>query len=78
MINLEHRKRARKRRTGSLCLKSAVSFLWKIPAFIVLAAFLGFVLLNWITQCCEPGGVCIPEGIYPQCIPIHKEVFHGH
>jgi len=43
------------------------AFHFIIASFFMLlfAAFLDWLIINWISGCCE-GGVCIPEWLYPQ------------
>lgn len=38
-----------------------------IFAMALFACFFDWLLINWLSGCCE-GGVCIPEWVYPQCI----------
>ena len=45
-----------------------------ILALVALVALFDLAILNFVTGCCEPGGACIPESLYPQCRVIHEEV----
>lgn len=77
MNYLKRRRRARQRRTLSACLKLAGKYLLGGALIATCFALFMFALINWITQCCEPGGACIPEGIYPSCEAVHEEVPYG-
>jgi len=41
---------------------------------LALVALFDLAILNFVTGCCEPGGACIPDSLYPQCRAIHEEV----
>jgi hypothetical protein len=41
---------------------------------MALLALFDLAILNFVTGCCEPGGACIPDSLYPQCRAIHEEV----
>jgi hypothetical protein len=33
---------------------------------LLFAVFMDWLILNWLSRCCEDGGVCIPD-FYPSC-----------
>ena len=77
MHYMKRRRRTRQRRTVSACLKKVAEYLILGALVVTCFVLFMFALINWITQCCEPGGACIPEGIYPQCESVHEEVPYG-
>lgn len=54
-----------KKMTDRLC-----HWLYIVMLITAFAALFDFTLLNWISDCCEPGGQCIPD-VYPQCHAVH-------
>ncbi len=49
-----------------LTWQQALHFIIASTALLFFALFFDWLILNWISGCCE-GGVCIPEWLYPSC-----------
>ena len=73
----KRRRKERKERKKKLMHK-AVDIIINIALFAILEILFTWAALNWIMDCCKPGGECFPAKLYPQCVEIHKEVPNGH
>lgn len=49
-----------------LTWQQALQFILTSTVLLLFALFFDWLILNWISGCCE-GGVCIPEWLYPSC-----------
>lgn len=49
-----------------LTWQQAFHIIIAITLCALFACFLDWLLINWMSGCCE-GGICIPEWLYPQC-----------
>lgn len=50
----------------NLTWRQAFAFIITGFFLALFALFFDWLILNWISCCCE-GGICIPEWLYPQC-----------
>ena len=50
----------------NLTWRQAFTFIITGFFLALFALFFDWLILNWISGCCE-GGICIPEWLYPQC-----------
>jgi len=67
--NNPHRQRRNHRYKESFLKRFTRLFFQSIAAILItgtLGIFFAWVMLNWMSGCCE-GGICIPEWVYPQC-----------
>lgn len=51
---------------AGLTWQQAFQFIVTSTALLFFALFFDWLILNWISGCCE-GGICIPEWVYPSC-----------
>lgn len=49
-----------------LTWQQALQFILTSTVLLFFALFFDWLILNWISGCCE-GGICIPEWLYPSC-----------
>lgn len=51
---------------GKITFKRILGWLATFITVLLFAVFMDWLVLNWLSHCCEDGGVCIPD-FYPSC-----------
>lgn len=73
MHYLKKRRRNTRKKTMRDVLFTLAGWLVNLALLALISGIFAFTIINWLTGCCERGGSCVPDWLYPQCEAVHKE-----